>query len=210
MSEKTSAFVLVDFENVQPRNLELLTKRPFKVRVFVGANQTKVPVNLAAAMQKLGDRAEYVFISGSGRNALDFHIAFYLGELAAGHPDTEFFVVSRDRGFDPVIRHLNEERNIGAKRVADVAEIPSLRISAGTSQDEQIQAIVKNLKSRGRSVPRKVSTLRNTIRSLIAERFTDEQLDELIAVLKKRGIIEMNKNNVRYHLPRNSRPRAKK
>lgn len=202
--------MLVDFENVQPRNLELLTKRPFKVRVFVGANQTKVPVNLAAAMQKLGDRAEYVFISGSGRNALDFHIAFYLGELAAGHPDTEFFVVSRDRGFDPVIRHLNEERNIGAKRVADVAEIPSLRISAGTSQDEQIQAIVKNLKSRGRSVPRKVSTLRNTIRSLIAERFTDEQLDELIAVLKKRGIIEMNKNNVRYHLPRNSRPRAKK
>ncbi|MEO1244325.1 MAG: PIN domain-containing protein [Pseudomonadota bacterium] len=210
MSEKTSAFVLVDFENVQPRNLELLTKRPFEVRVFVGANQTKVPVNLAAAMQKLGDRAEYVFISGSGRNALDFHIAFYLGELAAGHPDTEFFVVSRDRGFDPVIRHLNEERNIGAKRVADVAEIPSLRISAGTSQDEQIQAIVKNLKSRGRSVPRKVSTLKNTIRSLIAERFTDEQLDELIATLKKQRIIEVNQNNVRYHLPRNSRPRGKK
>lgn len=202
--------MLVDFENVQPRNLELLTKRPFEVRVFVGANQTKVPVNLAAAMQKLGDRAEYVFISGSGRNALDFHIAFYLGELAAGHPDTEFFVVSRDRGFDPVIRHLNEERNIGAKRVADVAEIPSLRISAGTSQDEQIQAIVKNLKSRGRSVPRKVSTLKNTIRSLIAERFTDEQLDELIATLKKQRIIEVNQNNVRYHLPRNSRPRGKK
>jgi len=202
---KSGGYVLVDFENVQPRNLELLAERPFEVRVFVGANQTKVPVALAAAMQKLGKHAEYVFISGSGRNALDFHIAFYLGELSAANPDTEFFVVSRDRGFDPVIRHLNEERNIRARRVADVAEIPSLRIAAGTSQDEQIQAIVRNLKSRGRSVPRKVSTLKNTIRSLIAEKMTDEQLDRLVATLEKRRIIEIKQNNVRYRLSRSAR-----
>lgn len=210
MSEKTNGFVLVDFENVQPRNLDLLVKRPFVVRVFVGANQTKVPVNLAAAMQKLGNRAEYVFISGSGRNALDFHIAFYLGELAALHPKTEFFVVSRDRGFDPVIRHLNEERGIRSRRVADIAEIPSLRISAGTSQDEQIRLIVKNLRSRGRSVPRKVSTLKNTIRSLIAEKLSDEQLDEVVAALKKQRLIEVTNNSVRYHLTRSGRGAARK
>lgn len=29
-------YVLVDFENVQPKDLELLKKGPFKVKVFVG------------------------------------------------------------------------------------------------------------------------------------------------------------------------------
>jgi len=31
-------YVLIDFENVQPKNLELLSKHLFKVLVFVGAN----------------------------------------------------------------------------------------------------------------------------------------------------------------------------
>ena len=47
-------YVLIDFENVQPRNLEILASHPFKVLVFVGASQAKIPFELAAAMQQLG------------------------------------------------------------------------------------------------------------------------------------------------------------
>ena len=50
-------YVLIDFENVQPRNLEILSNHPFKVFVFVGASQAKIPFELAAAMQHLGDDA---------------------------------------------------------------------------------------------------------------------------------------------------------
>ena len=71
-----SNYVLIDFENVQPKNLELLEGHPFKVLVFVGANQTKLPMPVVKAMQALGQKAEYIEISGSGRNALDFHIAY--------------------------------------------------------------------------------------------------------------------------------------
>ena len=60
----TTNYVLIDYENVQPKNLEILAKHPFKVFVFVGANQTKVPYDLAAAMQNLGDSASYIKISG--------------------------------------------------------------------------------------------------------------------------------------------------
>jgi len=31
-------YVLIDFENVQPKNLEILSNHPFKVLVFVGAS----------------------------------------------------------------------------------------------------------------------------------------------------------------------------
>jgi hypothetical protein len=65
-------YVLIDFENVQPRNLELLSKHPFKIYLFVGANQTRVSYDLASTMQDLGNNAKYIKISGNGPNALDF------------------------------------------------------------------------------------------------------------------------------------------
>ena len=57
-------YVLVDFENVQPKNLELLKEHPFRVLVFIGANQTKFPRHFVVAMQALGEQADYVEIAG--------------------------------------------------------------------------------------------------------------------------------------------------
>lgn len=85
-------YVLIDFENVQPRNLEVLKQHPFKVYVFVGANQAKVPFDLATAMQSLGDSAQYIKISDTGKNSLDFHIAYYIGELATKEPNAFFML----------------------------------------------------------------------------------------------------------------------
>lgn len=146
-------YVLIDFENVQPKNLELLAAHPFKVFVFCGANQTRLPFALAAAMQGLGNDAQYIKMSGNGRNALDFHIACYVGELAAKDPAGHFHIISRDTGFDPLIRHLRD-RKIQVQREEDLAEIPVLRMSMATSDDEKIAAIVKNLEGRGQSRPR--------------------------------------------------------
>ena len=116
-------YVLVDFENVQPKNLELLKEHPFRVLVFIGANQTKFPRHFVVAMQALGEQADYVEIVGSGPNALDFHIAYYIGELAAQEPDARFHIISKDRGFDPLIRHLKGKK-IRVRREKDLAEIP--------------------------------------------------------------------------------------
>ena len=101
-----SNFVLIDFENVHPKNLELLAKHPFKVYVFVGENQAKIPFDLADSMQLLGKEARYIKITGNGQNALDFHIAYYVGVLAEQEPDASFYIISKDKGFDPLVRHL--------------------------------------------------------------------------------------------------------
>jgi hypothetical protein len=52
-------------------------------------------------MQALGAKAQYVKISGNGSNALDFHIAFYIGHLGAVDPTAYFHIISKDAGFDP-------------------------------------------------------------------------------------------------------------
>ena len=193
-------YVLIDFENVQPANLEILRHHAFKVMVFVGATQTKIPFELASALEALGESAHYVKIAGSGKNALDFHIAYYVGELAAREPGAYFHIISRDTGFDPLIRHL-KDRKIKVQRERDLAEIPVLRLSSATSQDEKVAAIVKNLAGRGQSRPRKGKTLTNTINSLFTENLDEQQLTGLVKVLEQRKFIKVNDGKVSYHLP---------
>jgi hypothetical protein len=194
-------YVLIDFENVQPRNLEILANHPFKIFVFVGANQTKVPFDLATAMQEFGDNAKYIKISGNGQNALDFHIAFYIGQLSLEDPDGYFHIISKDAGFDPLIKHLRTKK-IRIHREKDLAEIPVLRISSSTSNDEKITAIIKNLSGRGQSRPRKVKTLANTINSLFTQKLEESELMTLIQRLKERKYIVVNEGNISYKLPK--------
>lgn len=193
-------YVFIDFENVQPKNLEILKEHPFKVIVFVGSNQTKVPFDFAEAMQSMGDSAQYIRISGNGPNALDFHIAFYIGRFAEQDKKAYFHVISKDTGFDPLITHLREKK-IRIRREKDLAEIPILRISNATDDDEKISAIVKNLAGRGQSKPRKITTLSNTISSLFTQKLTDSELDSIINEMKYKKYITVNQDRVSYKLP---------
>lgn len=108
---------LIDYENVQPTSIGLLEPGACRIHVFVGQNQKNVPVELSQALQPFGVDACYTRISGNGPNALDFHIAFYIGRLAHVHPDARFTIVSRDTGFDPLVKHL-ATLGIACKRVA--------------------------------------------------------------------------------------------
>jgi diadenosine tetraphosphate (Ap4A) HIT family hydrolase len=193
-------YVLVDFENIQPTNLAVLKPHSVKVFVLVGANQNRIPFELATAMQALGEAGQYIKINASGKNALDFHIAFYLGEFAAEDTKAHFHIISRDSGFDALIKHM-KQRGIKVQRESDIGEIPFVRMSAGTSSEDMIDAIVKNLAGRGQARPRKVQTLSNTINSLFTEKLSEQKLSSIIKDLEKRNLIKINNGNVSYQLP---------
>ena len=203
MRKLVTNYVLIDFENVQPKNLEILVNHPFLVLVFVGSSQTKIPFDLAAAMQQLGEKARYIKIGGSGKNSLDFHLAFYVGELSAKEPDAFFHIISKDTGFDSLIKHLRA-RKIQIQREKDLAEIPALRVSVATSSDEKISAIVKNLIGRGQSRPRKVKTLANTINSLFTKKLEESEISALVNELQKKGYITITDGNITYKLQHKS------
>lgn len=195
-------YVLIDFENVQPKNIEILKKHPFKIFVFVGENQVRIPFEIADALQQFGSEAKYIKISGNGQNALDFHIAFYIGQLSFEDPEGYFHIISKDTGFDPLVKHLRG-RKMKVNRVSDLAEIPILRISNTTNKSEKIDAIVRNLSGRGQSRPRKVKTLSNTINSLFTNRLEEKELASVIKVLQEKKYIHLNQENVSYNLPKN-------
>jgi len=193
--------VLIDFENIQPKNLSLLLGKGYRVYVFVGEHQAKLPFELVDAMQQLGDAGRYIKIAGQGRNALDFHVAYYLGELVREDPIGYFHVISRDTGFDPLIKHLRR-RGIEAHREQDLAEIPPLRVPATVAEDDKVGVVVKNLAGRGQSRPRKVKTLTNTINSLFRPKLVDTELNDLIRDLQEQGYILLDGDRVSYRLPR--------
>lgn len=99
-------YILIDYENVQPADLAGLDAEQACVLVFTGAQQ-KVGIALIEAVQALGERGRFIRISGNGPNALDFHIACYLGQWMVRDPQATFLIVSKDTGFDPLITHLN-------------------------------------------------------------------------------------------------------
>ena len=124
-------YVLIDHENVQPTDLGLLDRADIRLWVFVGAGQAKLSSELAIQMQAMRERADYVRICGNGPNALDFHIAFYIGQLSGNDPDGFFHIISRDTRFDPLVEHL-KARKIRACRSASIAGMPLFRQAVAT------------------------------------------------------------------------------
>jgi len=193
-------FVLVDFENVQPKDLGLLKDGPFKVKVFLGPNQSKVPVALATGLQALGSNAEYVIVETAGRNALDFHVAYFMGVLSSQDPTAFFHIISKDSGFDPLIKHL-KGKNIFAQRSTCVADIPYFKTALPATSDAQIAVVVADLIRRKSSKPRTQKTLLSTLHALFKKELSEQQLAQLFALLRNRGVIKVDGTKVSYELP---------
>jgi hypothetical protein len=193
-------YVLIDYENVQPEALSVLDAEHFKVIVFVGASQTKVTFEAAAALQRMGSKAEYIKISGNGSNALDFHIAYYIGQLAAGDPTAYFHIISKDSGFDPLIQHLKTKK-VFAARSRDVGDIPLAKAGNAKSPPEKLAVIVANLQQRGASKPRTVKTLSSTISAIFQKQLTEQELGSLLKELETKGYVTVNETKVSYALP---------
>lgn len=191
-------YVLIDYENVQPKNLALLIDHEVWVKVFVGEELAKVPFDLAAALQSLGNKAEYIKINGSGPNALDFHIAFYMGKIASGDSSAYFHIISKDKGFDPLISHM-KSMNILAMRERDIADIPFIKIKA-TSKGERASQYISYLQARGNK-PGRVASLKNSIKNHFRNMVPDEELSELLDELVQRKVVIVNDTKVSYKLP---------
>lgn len=192
--------VLVDYENVHPKTLDLLAPACFHVRLFVGANQSKLPFEIVESMQRLGTRAEYIKISGNGSNSLDFHIACYVGMLAAEDPQACFHIVSRDTGFDPLVQHLkSKNRCIG--RVNAIDDIPVIKKSAAHSPADRSRLYAENLAQPKVTKPRTLKTLSRSIASFFQHKLSEAEIDGVVAGLIERRMIVVEGDKIVYLSP---------
>jgi len=190
-------YILIDYENVQPTQLNALKDRNFRVILFVGAKQSKLPFELVDSMQRLGDKAKYIKINGNGPNALDFHIAFYIGVITEKDKNAYFHVISKDTGFDPLIKHLRDNKVL-AQRVSDVSEIAPPQNTTAQLTNDRINSVIARLDKMGESKPRKITGLENTILSVFSKKISEPELAQLISTMKQRKLITTEGEKVAY------------
>ena len=188
--------ILIDLENVQPKSLP--NDPAIEVTVFVGPNQHRVPMDLVEAMQSLGDQGHYVRVSRPGKNALDFHIAYHAGRVSETHPGDSIEIISRDKGFDPLIEHL-QQNGVNACRSASISVPPA--DEAREPLTEVVRLAVRRLNSRGDSRPARIRALENTIRSDLGHEGEEGVAKDVMRTLRDRRWIQIEDNKVTYALP---------
>jgi hypothetical protein len=189
--------VLIDAENVKPESIEKLKHEHFRVVVFVGTNQKRLDFPIVNAVHSLGANGSYVQISGTGPNALDFHIAYYVGKLSATNPDAYFHIISKDKGFDPLIKHLKEQK-IFCSRSSSVSEIPLVKSSAKLPPKARAEDFYKKRIVSAKARPATLTTLQNAILSHFHKLLSPEEVASVVRALKQAGYVVVNEQKVAY------------
>jgi len=193
-AELTTRLLLVDYENVQQVDFGLVAEG-YDVMVFVGANQKSVPIELVAGAQRLGSRVKWERVEGSGRNALDFFIACQLGRVAERAAGTHCTVLSKDKGFDPLLRHLSRN-GLKCRRINSLLELGSL---SQPKTEPKYSRVVKLLgKTAKNARPRTRLTLSKHVSAMFQNDLTDKELGRIIDLLFANRMISETNNRLTY------------
>lgn len=116
--------ILVDYENTQQLDLPKVSGEPVRLVIFLGHSQKdRIPYSTVTQLLTMAPQVELVAAAGSGRNALDFMVAFHAGRIIERNPNAVIHILSKDKGFDPLIRHLNDSGRT-ANRYDNFSAIP--------------------------------------------------------------------------------------
>jgi hypothetical protein len=151
-----------------------------------------------------------ISLEGSGSNALDFHIAFYLGRLSKEIGGGSFLVLTQDKGFDPLIQYLNKSK-IKCQRIQSLREWFKEKdtsisqntgsIATNSRAADPIAKVVENLskmKKNGR--PRTRKTLSQHMKSLLAQsKLSEQEINTLVDTLFVQKKISEVSNRLTYN-----------
>lgn len=187
-------YIYIDYENLP--GVEVENIEDAKILIFLGENQKKIPTETIRKTQPMGDRVEWVTISGVGRNALDFHIAYYLA-LNNTDPSACHYIVSMDAGYDPLIKHVVKFGQ-RVKRIITLEEIkekPVLAPELAQKYAKVLEILKKQDKTRR---PKIRKTLASSIETLFQGQVSKEDTDLLIEHLFRERFIEEKNKRIAY------------
>lgn len=193
-------YVMVDYENVQPSVSKLITNPQTHFIIFVGHQQDKIHFEIVSMLHSIGDRAEYVKIHGTASNALDLHIAFFIGKIIQKNSSASFIIISNDKGYDPLISYL---KSIGTKIVRhsipstsknnkpSVKSVPSMQpIMTAEKREKHITRVINTLSVMKNNKPKSHTGLGGVIKSTgDSKEISKDEIDKIVNILIDRGIV---------------------
>lgn len=191
--------LLIDYENIQQIDLTVIEDMDVQVKIFIGKSQNKIPFSLVADAQRFGSEFEWIKIDGNGSNALDFHIAYYLGFLTRIDQKSEYIILSKDKGFDPIVRYVMKKK-ITCKRINSIVEILETQKKPSINT-AHLDKVLENLRKIDKAKrPRKRATLHKHVVSLAKGSMNEKEVIEILDELFIKGLISEENNRLKYAL----------
>ena len=215
----------LDFENVQKVDLSLISGKT-KIYLMSGKVQTKSAIEYATKIADSCSSIEIIKIKEPGPNALDFHIAYFLGRITFQAANKKYLIFSNDKGYDSLIRYLKDEGiKIERKEVKKENEENELKVEAKektvkkTETPQKTQPI-SNLKAKvkekqnspydnayahfiempKKNRPKKEDGLKAFIKTALGNKESDSVVNEIFNTFIKKNIISIENEKVKYNV----------
>ncbi|MDG6882225.1 Uncharacterised protein [Phocoenobacter uteri] len=187
----------IDYENIG--TLESVDLSIYqKIFIFCGPRNPNI---------KLGDQVINEFIdlkiiklNTSGPNNLDFHLAYYLGQLSQNTPlDIEFHIITKDNGFNGLIEHIKHFgrkcQRITFQSKTNTENLPTIQLSDNA---EKVRQKLTEIRERNR--PTKKTALINWITNQCRAIATNINAKKIIDELEKSNKIKIENDKITYQL----------
>jgi len=161
----------------------------------LGERQKNLSVELVQLMLQYSAQVRLLKTEVNGKNALDLVIAREIGVESQKDPDGYFHVISRDKGFDALIKHL-KSGEVFAARHDSFAEI-ALLMNAG----ERVKRMAVHFKSTPESRPKKKAKLESQLQAVFGKTLTPEEVEDTVKRLVAGKVLSVSaKGEVTYKL----------
>ncbi len=190
--------VLIDYENLQDVNLKPLLNLDVLIKVFHNATQKFSSSFLKLAMEFGKERMELIQIAGSGKNAADFHIAYFLGKLTHEIANPSFYIISKDNGFKPLVSFIKSHDKIDCAQDNKIPDITVKESVGDELKSDNYAVVIKHLSDLKVPKPKKEKTLRNLIISICHKKISEAEADTIIQRLIAEKIIHSQAGSISY------------
>jgi hypothetical protein len=201
--------VFVDYENVNQIDVSVIGTKSVNFTLLLGAKKTKLDAELVEKLMEHAASVQLIRLASSGKNALDFMLAYYVGRTVSADPAAYIHIVSGDKGFDPLIEHLRS-RHIPAHRhdsfdtltfsgTAKAAAAAPKPEPVGT--DEALKRVLEHLRKNVTNRPKKKKTLQRHLNIHLGKDPDDPAGAVLVEKLQTEGYISIgDKDAVTYQV----------
>lgn len=193
-------YIFVDYENVQELDLDLIAGKAVKVFLIIGQHRKSMGTNLSKQIHKYHDQVEYISSEGAGRNALDLVLSYYVGAQVRADPKGYFHILSKDKDYDALIKHLRAN-GILACRDEAFANIPALMSMGLLSLNERVKLVAGRFEKNTASRPKRKKTLLTTIHAFCRKELSDGDVQAIMdAMVAGKMIALSEKGEVTYNI----------
>ena len=125
--------IYVDYENVNLKGLEGIERLGDEdmVKIFIGAQTSKLSMKDADRIFNSDAHVELITNTYIGKNALDFIIMVHMGYDIAKELAKNYYVISKDKGYDPAIHEMRKVSGCTILRRQEINETFEGKVSVG-------------------------------------------------------------------------------